>query len=976
MIKPIIAILLPDSPGNRLKQYSLICLITCLTALFLLSCSRSENVQAGEREALLKQWDTGMREAFPDWARDPAEFERRLAWFDSSGNKLGQLMMYRFIGNEARSNSRFREALENHTKGLQIAEEISDTINITLAMNELATDFRRIGAFDEASPYYYRALEIAEAYRGTDTLLLDRNMASSYNGIGSICRAINEYDEAVRVYEKALELEKRHSNHRGMAINLANIGAICFERGEYDQAENFYQLSIEQNYKAELPMGIALCQINIGRIYEVKNKIDEALEQFLQAYEVLVNTTDKWQWLNACFQVAHIYTVRGEFLKAREYLDEGLETAQQINSLKHLEKAYMLLSEYHFALGNYKQAVEDIKRSWHYSETLQKNLELDRMLESRVKYETAKFSRQIEELDEQNRLSAAKRKTTLLLLIPVVVILTALVLMLAYKRKLDHRQAADLKKLEKMRTNFFTNMTHEFRTPVTVINGLAGHLLNGMGKEESVMEKNLNAIQRQGRQLVSLVNQLLDFSRSEAGLSKPKWRHGDLTAFLNMVAEPYIHYASSKGIRLISYSEEEIIEMNYAPLHIRKIIGNLLSNSLRHCSTGDSVIMHVALEPAGNRCTIKVKDTGSGISEENLPHIFKLYYTFDNDLTNHTGSGIGLALTKKLVEETEGTISVSSTSGKGTCFTISLPVSDTPIPETDLEKFDQNDIETCPDEVIPEEESEIQDEIIGKLSQGKKSILIVEDNKDVAHYISAVLSEKYILHHASDGNQGMLIAEQNIPDLIITDVMMPGKDGYTFTAELRRSLAISHIPVIMITARSSTEDKLEGLKSGADAWLIKPFDERELLARINQLMESRTLLARRYSVALMKGDKQNIGHEDQNMRFIAKLSVTVNNHLDDPSYFPSGLSGEMCLSESQLNRKLKAMTGHTITSFVMRARLNKAKQMLSRRNKTITEVAYDCGFNDLCYFSRSFKKVFGYTPSQFIKIPEGQSQEE
>lgn len=218
----------------------------------------------------------------------------------------------------------------------------------------------------------------------------------------------------------------------------------------------------------------------------------------------------------------------------------------------------------------------------------------------------------------------------------------------------------------------------------------------------------------------------------------------------------------------------------------------------------------------------------------------------------------------------------------------------------------------------------------------------------------------------------MLVAEEHIPDLIITDVMMPKKDGYAFTSELRNSVAISHIPVIMVTARVTTEDKLEGLKSGADAYIAKPFDERELLARIRQLLKSRMLLMETYRVALLYSDKSNIAETNSNMAFISKLSVIVNKHLDDQEFFPDGLTAEMHLSEAQLNRKLKAMTGHTITSFVMRARLNHAKQLLAKRNMNITEVALSSGFSDLSYFSRSFKKVFGYTPSQFIKIPENQ----
>ena len=952
--------------------FRLFAVMAVAVLLFIPGCSPSPEEQFTELELQKKQWIAEMKEAFPDKTNDTIELRRRLVYYQETGNKIGQQMMYRVLGNDARNSSRFRSAIESHTEALQISHEIFDTVNITHLMNELGTDFRRIGAFTEAAPYYYRSLQVAEDYRGSDTAQIMRNMASSYNGLGSIYRTMNEYDEALEVYDKALELERKNANHRGMAINYSNIGSVYYDKGDFVKAEEYYGIALDHNQQADYPIGIALCHINIGRIYEVEGRLDDALGQFMSAYGIMEGSSDKWRWLEATYKTGDIYTQKGEFAKARYYLESGLKTAIDIHSLTHIHKGYELLSEYNYARGDYRKAAEQMLLTQAYADTIQHNQEADRLMESRVKYETERYTRQIEELDELNREQEAKRKQSLLLAVLIVVVLLALLLLILYKRRLERRQASELKNLERMRSNFFTNITHEFRTPITVINGLSDHLQSKVEVPDSAEAKDLNAIRRQGHHLMNLVSQLLDFSRSEAGVNKPKWRHGDMVEYLSVVAESYAQYARSKDIELFVYSEQESLPMNFVPSYMKKVMGNLLSNAIKHCSAGDKIIVHFRYDAAAKKCFIQVKDSGEGIAPEDLPNIFELYYTSDSG-HEQAGSGIGLALTRQLVEEIGGSISVASTLGKGTEFVVTLLVSESAIPEEDREEFNDDEPEEIDAALDYDDGEEIS---AGKSSNGRKTVLIVEDNKDVVHYISTILADKYALLHASNGNEGLLMAEQHIPDLIITDVMMPEKDGYAFTADLRSSLAVSHIPVIMVTAKGTTEDKLEGLKAGVDAYLPKPFDERELLVRIRQLLNSRAMLMETYTAALLQDGKAEAADNDQNMAFITKLSTTVNAHLDDQEYFPEGLCEDMCLSESQLNRKLKAMTGHTITSFVMRARLNKAKQMLARRDKSIKEVALACGFSDLSYFSRSFKKVFGYTPSQFVKIPEQQNPEQ
>jgi YesN/AraC family two-component response regulator len=252
-------------------------------------------------------------------------------------------------------------------------------------------------------------------------------------------------------------------------------------------------------------------------------------------------------------------------------------------------------------------------------------------------------------------------------------------------------------------------------------------------------------------------------------------------------------------------------------------------------------------------------------------------------------------------------------------------------------------------------------------------VLVVEDNRDVANYIATVLGERYAVLHAADGAEGFEMAERHVPDLIITDVMMPEKEGYELTADLRASLATSHIPVIMLTAKATDDDRIEGIRTGADAYLVKPFNEQELTVRIEKLLENRARLQRIYSGALPDGNFGSAGAAgaegvaEHDRDFIARMLVVINSHLDDEAWSPDGLADEMCLSRSQLYRKVKAMTGDTVFSFVTKVRLERARLLLSEGGPSIKEVAYACGFSDMSYFARSFKSAFGRTPSQFAK---------
>lgn len=930
------------------------------TSLFF-ACQPSQKTKNEELELQKKQWVADMKEAFPDKTDDTVELKRRLDHFIKTENKIGQQQIYRVLGNFARNSSRFRIAIENHTLAMQVSYEIKDTINITVTLNDIGTDFRRIGAFTEATPYYYRSLQVAEEYRGADSAYIDRNMASSYNGLGSVYRAMNECDEAINVYNKALELEEKHDNFRGMGINYANIGSIYFDQGEYEKAEEFYIISLENNDKAGNPVGIALCKINIGKIYEVKGMLDQALALYKEAYDILIQTPDKWHWLKSCFYIAETYMNMGDYAKAYPYLESGQRISLEIKSPAHIQEVYNLLSRYNYARENYRKSVDELRISQAYADTIQRNLEVDRLMESRVKYETDKYTKQIEVLDELHQEQIAKRKQVMILLIPLLVVLLALVLLLIYKRRLDRRQAMEIKNLERMRTNFFTNITHEFRTPLTVIIGLGKQLLLGKTSEGENLKTQGEMIVRQGNSLLELINQLLDLSKVKSAIGDPDWRAGDVVAYLNMIVESQQTYAHQRRIDLNFVSAETSITMDFVPDYMHKIILNLLSNAIKH--TPEYGRVFVTSKKNNDKLVICVTDTGVGIDKEDLPHIFEAFYQGENSSTS-IGTGVGLSLVYQIVKSMNGEIEVKSNKGEGSVFTVTLPIKhgekrwETYVPTEDTIK-DVAVVHTSEKVVLPS-----NDESDSLMS----TILIVEDNTDISFYIGLQLQDRYKLYYAKNGEDGLEKAKDLMPDLIITDLMMPGMDGYELCRSVRSSDILSHIPIVIITAKCSEEDRIKGLQAGADAYLTKPFSSDELNVRVEKLLDMRRSLREKYSQALSDGLEQVVNLIPADQEFLNKLVAVIYKQMNNGELDTETVADKMCMSRSQLSRKISSITGHNTATYILQIRMGKAKRLLkSDENIPIGEVAIKCGYSDIAHFSRIFKQMYQMTPSQYRK---------
>ncbi len=517
--------------------------------------------------------------------------------------------------------------------------------------------------------------------------------------------------------------------------------------------------------------------------------------------------------------------------------------------------------------------------------------------------------------------------------------------------QLEKERAGRLKELDRFKSRFYTNITHEFRTPLTVIKGMANRL------EEN--EKAKIMIQRNIEKLLNMVNQLLDLSKLENNSLPIDWIQGDIIPFLNYLIESCHSLAKDKHINLAFFTKEESLVMDFDKNKLQQIVINLLSNAIKFTPEYGSVkvIASKFKENKSSFMLLEVKDTGKGIPPEDLDYIFDRFFQVNETAKlEEEGSGIGLALVKELVNLQSGRIEVQSELSKGSVFKIYLPIHNwAPNDSTQISSVKK----------IPEPENKHENHIEqGDLNNGEKpQVLIIEDSADVREYIVSCLGEKYVLQTARDGKQGLEIAFETVPDVILCDVMMPQMDGLEVCKKLKTDLRTSHVPVILLTARAAQDDRIDGFSHGADAYIVKPFDENELLIRITNLVAQSKRL--KESINTIGIQYQLSGQsENQEILFLQNLDEIIEKNMGNELFDTNFLCREIALSRTQLYRKLKALTGYSTADYIRTARLNKARVLLETTDIPVGEIATKVGYKDFSHFTKSFSKKFGVKPSE------------
>jgi DNA-binding response OmpR family regulator/anti-sigma regulatory factor (Ser/Thr protein kinase) len=472
--------------------------------------------------------------------------------------------------------------------------------------------------------------------------------------------------------------------------------------------------------------------------------------------------------------------------------------------------------------------------------------------------------------------------------------------------------------------------------------------------------KSYNVIKKNTYRLQNLVDQLLELSKLESGHVHLNLVQDGIIKFLKSIVYSFESIAEKNNISLHTSFPKELPQAYFDKDKLEKIVVNFLSNAFKYTPGGGSISF--SLHPNGESYVIEISDTGKGIQQKELTRIFDRFYRVEG--SEEKGSGIGLALAKELIDLHKGHVNVDSTVGQGTTFRIKIPYTLNALPKeiSIVSEMAQIDTTRDPDDatIALDQEPEI---VESKPADSNAVVLIVEDNPDLRDYISEVLSDKYQIITAIDGLQGERMAIEHIPDIIISDIMMPRKDGYEMCHDLKTNQKTSHIPIIMLTAKAGQESKMEGLSQGADAYLTKPFDSDELLVRVYNLIENQKKIWKHFtdSGLSVSSDLPMDSVDDQ---FFNEVIKSIKSNLDNEYFSVEDLGREVGFSRSQLHRKLKAIINKSANQLIIEIRLNEARRMLEHRVGTVSEVAFSVGYSSLPYFTRSFKKQFGVLPSK------------
>jgi DNA-binding response OmpR family regulator len=540
-----------------------------------------------------------------------------------------------------------------------------------------------------------------------------------------------------------------------------------------------------------------------------------------------------------------------------------------------------------------------------------------------------------------------------------------------------------LKELQAAQNRSFANISHEFRTPLTLILGPNEQILAESQNER--VNKYAGNIRQNAIHLLGLINQLLELSKLEAGRLKLQASKGNIVSLIRGITSSFESIAEQRDIKLIFYTSSDRILLYFDKDKMIKIMSNLLSNAFKYTEEGGEVTVSLS-ETDGSSIGIKIKDTGIGISEAELPKLFDRFYQVDSSHTRkYSGTGIGLALTRELVELHHGVIKVSSKPDEGSEFTIELPLGKDHLKEDEIigeEAYDEDTVSKKINEQKTAIEADLfsfsdklqmqdfpSDADLVKGDEDRMIILVVEDNADIRNFIKESLGNEFKFEEAANGEQGVRIAEKIIPDLIISDIMMPEMDGNELARRIKNEEKTSHIPIILLAARSGQESKLEGLKTGADDYLTKPFDTKELQIRVRNLINIRRKLQEKYSrtdyIPMKRSDEKKFS--DLEEKFMFKVTEVIENHLSEEDFSVEQFGEELAMGRVQVYRKLKALTGLSPNKYITSKRLFVARKMIIEKKGNISEVAYSVGFGSPTYFTRCFKEEFGCLPSDLLK---------
>jgi len=858
--------------------------------------------------------------------------------------KYRKAAILRDLGQYSKSDATLTEALIIYNK-------LEDIKGITAVKIEQAFLLQDQFKLEEAALLYIEALPYTIKSG-------DKNAeARIHNNLGGLYKTLKQKEKAIDHYEQALILVKELNFKPGISAILTNLGAVDFELNDYERAENYLKEALSLKIEAGDKLGESRVLANLARIQI--NKKDYALAEanYKRANDLAIQVNNKNQLSITSYGLAEAAFLKGDYKQCIKLSKALLPILEELNHLAISIAVNEFLSKSYKETGDFKNAFKIATLKNTLSDSLYNDNILSVTNELEAKYENNKNAKEIELLKSKNELIEQQKMNQRNLLLGGLgfTSLIGLFFFLQYKNR--KKINTKLKELSIAKSNFFANISHEFRTPLTLISGP----IQAQLKKENLTEEERNSLemmQRNSNRLLSLVNQLLDISKIESGRIQLRISNQQIVPFIGTLVDGFTFITKQKNIKFISQINPTKVETWFDKDAVEKIVVNLLSNAIKYTNENGTIECTVFVE--NDSLHFEVKNTGKGLTKNEITHIFERFYQVNED---KLGVGIGLSLVKELINLHKGTVSVESTINQWTRFKVILPINKSAFNNDEYAKQKPSGLEM---ETIPylEVKSEINTDELQTPEDDKLIILIVDDNADIRTYVSNIFKGIYTIIEAENGQNGIDLAIQHIPDIIISDVMMPVLDGIALSKKLKKDERTSHIPIILLTAKTGEKNEIEGIKTGADDYITKPFSEDLLKLKVENRIENLKTLQERFSQEIILRPK-DISVNSIEEQFLEKIQIVLDTQLTETSFSIQDFCEATAMSRMQLHRKLKALTGLSTSEFIKTQRLKLATTLLKNSDINISQIGYAVGFNDHAYFSKSFKEMYHCTPSEY-----------
>lgn len=797
-----------------------------------------------------------------------------------------------------------------------IGKKTNNHVIVIRSYSVIGEAYQKQNKIKEAISAYLKGLELAEKHN-------EKSLSGTiYNGIGVCYFYLNNLDKAEQYLQKAAQAKKEADDYRYYALISANLAALQIMNQSFDAAIKTLKEAEKTLLKNKQDEYLATVYNSLGAAYQTIQP-DSCIYYYQKGLEISSKKRDYLNMMTTCQNIGDYYLSQKNYAKAIEYMKRAIE----INELRpedqykpalfgRISELYASIKDYQNAY-HYKQLENETSRRL-FSVAKQKEIE-----ELEIKYQSEKKEKEIQ-LNKQEIEKRKNQQNVLLFSAISLFLIAGFITYLLFQRRRITQQ------FEQEKLRLFENIFHEIRTPLTLIDGPIQMMKQG---SDAVQQEQLALMERNSKKLIHLVNELLDASKLGKGSYQLHYTTGAIDDFIENIINSFTGEAESKNIWIENTKSETEKHYSFPSNALGKILSNLIGNAVKYCPPTSEIKVVSRIDE--NKLIIRVSDTGPGIPKHEQKKVFRRFFRGQH-ASDVNGTGIGLSLVKELVELAHGTIDLQS-NATGTTFVVSVP----------LQELNNAFDTTAQNGDIP-------------------TLVLAEDDPDTAAFTIAVLKENFHIIHVKNGQQAIDLIRENLPDIVLSDIMMPEKDGIELLQEIRSNELTNHLPVVLFSAKASLESRLKGLQHGADAYISKPFSPEELKLTIRNLFTTVQRNKEAYKAAIHSEKTFEERIRSQNA-YVNKVIDYIIGNIDDHEYSVNELSADMAVSRSQLHRKLVALTGFSTTNFIRMIRLEKAKDLLLNNEGNITEIAYKCGFSSQSYFTKSFTEYFEKSPSQFIK---------